>query len=75
MENLVTYVAGSAKRHPGDTLPLLEYHYYDICPYYFSSRFTDLSLIDKIDIAKKMGMRQDEVMDDLAELDRMAAHF
>lgn len=42
---------------------------------FVSFRFTDLSLVDKIDIAKKMGMKQGEVMDDLAELDRMAAHF
>lgn len=38
-------------------------------------RFSDLSLLEKNEIAKKIGTNAKEIMDDLAEMDRMAAHF
>jgi cleavage and polyadenylation specificity factor subunit 1 len=38
-------------------------------------RFSDLSVAEKFEIAKKIGTNPNDLMDDLAELDRMAAHF
>ena len=38
-------------------------------------KFTNLSVIQKAEIAKKIGAKPADLMDDLAELDRMAAHF
>ncbi|CAB4055468.1 CPSF1 [Lepeophtheirus salmonis] len=37
--------------------------------------FTDLPLLQKAEISKKIGTKLTELMEDLAELDRMAAHF
>ncbi len=36
---------------------------------------TDLSLLEKADIAKRIGTKFGDLLDDIAELDRMAAHF
>ena len=38
-------------------------------------KFTDLSIIQKADIAKRIGTKFQDLMDDLSELDRMAVHF
>jgi cleavage and polyadenylation specificity factor subunit 1 len=38
-------------------------------------KFTDLPYMQKVDIAKKIGTKPVDILDDLAELDRMAAHF
>ena len=38
-------------------------------------RFTDLPARDKWEVARKIGTTPTELMNDLAELDRMAAHF
>ncbi len=40
-----------------------------------SFRFSDLSLIEKWEMCRKIGTKPADFMDDLAELDRMAAHF
>ena len=38
-------------------------------------KFTDLPYMQRVEIAKKIGTKPVDIMDDLAELDRMAAHF
>ena len=38
-------------------------------------KFSDLSIAEKYEMAKKGGFNMSDLMDDLAELDRMAAHF
>ena len=38
-------------------------------------KFTDLPFAQRSEIAKKIGTKPIDIMDDLAELDRMAAHF
>lgn len=38
-------------------------------------KFSDLPFMQRTEIAKKIGTRPVDIMDDLAELDRMAAHF
>ena len=38
-------------------------------------KFSDLPFMQRIEIAKKIGTKSIDIMDDLAELDRMAAHF
>ena len=38
-------------------------------------KFTDLSIVQKADIAKRIGAKFQDLMDDLSELDRMAVHF
>ena len=38
-------------------------------------KFTDLPVPQKVEIAKRIGTTFQDLMDDLAELDRMAAHF
>jgi len=38
-------------------------------------RFCDLSQNEKWEVARKIGTKPQDLMDDLAELDRMAAHF
>lgn len=38
-------------------------------------KYTDLPLLQKLEIAKKIGTKPIDILDDLAELDRMAAHF
>lgn len=38
-------------------------------------RFADLSVSEKTEIAKRIGTTYPEILDDLAELDRMSAHF
>jgi len=37
--------------------------------------YSDLPYLQKNEIARKIGTRLVDIMDDLAELDRMAAHF
>lgn len=37
--------------------------------------FSDLSVTDKAEFSRKIGTSTAEIMDDLAELDRNAAHF
>ena len=37
--------------------------------------FADLPYMQRVEIAKKIGTKPVDIMDDLAELDRMAAHF
>ena len=37
--------------------------------------FSDLPAVDKAEFARKIGTNAAEIMDDLAELDRNAAHF
>ena len=36
---------------------------------------SDLPLLEKSEIAKRIGTKFNELLDDIAELDRMAAHF
>lgn len=38
-------------------------------------KFSDLPYSQRAEIAKKIGIKPNDIMDDLAELDRMAAHF
>lgn len=38
-------------------------------------QYTDLPVMQKSEIAKKIGAKPSDLLDDLAELDRMAAHF
>ena len=38
-------------------------------------KFSDLSIVQKSDIAKRIGTKFQDLMDDLSELDRMAVHF
>lgn len=38
-------------------------------------RYSDLPVAEKWEIAKKIGTHPVDLMDDLAELDRMATHF
>jgi hypothetical protein len=37
--------------------------------------FTDLPLLQKAEIAKRIGSKYTDLLDEIAELDRMAAHF
>lgn len=38
-------------------------------------QYTDLSIAQKAEVARKIGTKFSDILDDLAELDRMAAHF
>ena len=38
-------------------------------------KFSDLSVSEKYEMSKKGGFSMSDLMDDLAELDRMVAHF
>ncbi|KAK3085849.1 hypothetical protein FSP39_009622 [Pinctada imbricata] len=38
-------------------------------------KYTNLSIMEKIEIAKRLGTTNDTIMDDLMEIDRLTAHF
>jgi hypothetical protein len=38
-------------------------------------KYSDLPAPEKVELARKIGTTPTEIMDDLAELDRNAAHF
>ncbi|XP_078335129.1 cleavage and polyadenylation specificity factor subunit 1-like isoform X2 [Crassostrea virginica] len=38
-------------------------------------KYTNLSIMEKIEIAKRLGTSNDQIMDDLMEIDRLTAHF